>query len=79
MTFDEASNLLKDKANSIVDPKKGLSREQELLLVERLNANRPIFVIDWPKEIKPFYMRECAYDETKVRACLEIGKKSLHH
>ncbi len=67
MTFEEASQLLKDKASSIVEPGKGLSREQELILVEKLNDNRPVFVIDWPSDIKPFYMRECDYDPTKVR------------
>lgn len=66
MTFEEASQLLKDKASSIVEPGKGLSREQELIIVEKLNGNRPVFVIDWPSDIKPFYMRECDYDPTKV-------------
>ncbi|CAL8103231.1 unnamed protein product [Orchesella dallaii] len=68
MTFDEASNLLKDKASSIVQPGKGLNREQELLLVERLNDNIPVFVIDWPSEIKPFYMRQSEKDPSKVSA-----------
>lgn len=67
MTFEDASNLLRDKAASIVPPGKGLSREQELLLVHKLNDNRPIFVIDWPKDTKPFYTRECSYDSSKVR------------
>ncbi|ODM92201.1 putative asparagine--tRNA ligase, mitochondrial [Orchesella cincta] len=68
MTFDEASKLLKEKASSIVQPGKGLSREQELLLVEQLNDNIPIFVIDWPSEIKPFYMRQSVTDSSKVSA-----------
>lgn len=67
MTFDEASKLLKERASSVVEPGKGLSREQELILVERLNGNRPVFVIDWPQDIKPFYMRECTYDNKRVR------------
>lgn len=66
MTFDEASYLLRDKGSSIVQPGKGLSREQELILVEKLNGNRPVFVIDWPANIKPFYMRQCHDDHSKV-------------
>lgn len=57
LTFDEASNLLQTKLKSIVNPSQGLSREQELMLVEQLNDNVPVFVIDWPSEIKPFYVR----------------------
>jgi aspartyl/asparaginyl-tRNA synthetase len=66
MTFEEAKTLLKSKAQSIVHEHKGLSREQELTLVETLNGGNPIFVIDWPKIIKPFYMRECSYNESLV-------------
>lgn len=66
MTFEEAKQLLKSKADSIVLDGKGLSREQELLLTEKLNNNIPIFVIDWPSATKPFYMRQCPNDSSKV-------------
>jgi len=67
MTFDEACSLLKEKANSEVLPGKGLSREQEILLVN-LNGGVPVFVVSWPKTIKPFYMRECSLNSENVSA-----------
>lgn len=66
MTFDDAKELLLKKADSPVQNGKGLSREQELILVEQLNNGIPVFLIDWPRDIKPFYMRECSYDSSKV-------------
>ncbi|XP_035715819.1 probable asparagine--tRNA ligase, mitochondrial isoform X2 [Folsomia candida] len=68
MTFEEAKHILESKANSAVSTDKGLSREQELLLVEQLNNNVPVFVINWPSHIKPFYMRQCVNDISKVSA-----------
>lgn len=35
----------------------GLSKANEIFLVQHLDS--PVFVIDWPKEAKPFYMRQC--------------------
>lgn len=66
MTFKEASDLLASKGNSIVPPNHGLSREQELLLVEKLNDGVPVFVINWPSNIKPFYMRQIEEDPSLV-------------
>ena len=66
MTFKEASDLLARKANSTVHPNHGLSREQELLLVEELNDGVPVFVINWPTDIKPFYMRQIEEDPSLV-------------
>ena len=53
MPYAHAMKLL-EKTN----PLAGLNREDELKLV-KMNNGVPIFVINWPKAIKPFYMREC--------------------
>ncbi|XP_043491849.1 probable asparagine--tRNA ligase, mitochondrial isoform X1 [Polistes fuscatus] len=68
MTYDEAVNILNDHVVQLQHPIKygeGLSKEHELFLVKH-NNNVPIFVINWPKEGKPFYMKECSNDSSKV-------------
>lgn len=65
MTYEEAKELLLSKSSEVVN-EKGLSREQELILTEDINNGIPVFVINWPSKIKPFYMRRCNYDTTKV-------------
>jgi len=72
MTFKEAQTLLQRKENTKVLPSKGLSKEQELLLVTKLNSGIPVFVTDWPLEAKPFYMK-CSTDNSTVFAFLDIG------
>lgn len=63
LTFAEASELLRNQPN--FDPKSGLSKSDEMYLVEHLQS--PVFVIDWPRELKPFYMRTCKHDANLVR------------
>lgn len=68
MTYDEAVEILEKHSNKFtVSAKSGenLAREHELFLVEH-NDNIPVFVTDWPKNIKPFYMKECEHDNSKV-------------
>lgn len=68
ITYDEAINILENNANSLSTPIKfgtNLSKEHELFLV-KYNDNIPIFIINWPKESKPFYMKECKDDASKV-------------
>ncbi|XP_006569056.2 probable asparagine--tRNA ligase, mitochondrial isoform X1 [Apis mellifera] len=70
ITYDEAINILENNANSLSTPIKfgtNLSKEHELFLV-KYNDNIPIFIINWPKESKPFYMKECKDDASKVAA-----------
>ena len=66
MTYEDAKTLLNSKAGETVIDEKGLSREQELLLTGKFNNGIPVFVIDWPGASKPFYMRQCNYDSSKV-------------
>lgn len=59
LTYAEAGSILTDNADKLTKPfdvAKGLNREQELFLVKHCQG--PLFVIDWPKRLKPFYMRE---------------------
>lgn len=59
ISFKEAIEVLernKSKLKSAVRPDEGINKEQELFLVSHYQS--PVFVIDWPKAIKSFYMRE---------------------
>ncbi|XP_066589745.1 asparaginyl-tRNA synthetase [Prorops nasuta] len=70
LTYDEAITILKNNHDKLeVSAKYGnaLSKEHELFLVKH-HGNIPIFIINWPKEIKSFYMKECKDDSTKVAA-----------
>lgn len=59
ITHKEAIDILLDAKQPFENkPKHGadLSTEHEKYLTEK-HFNRPVFVIDWPKDIKAFYMR----------------------
>lgn len=68
MTYDEAIQILEKHSDNFtlpVQPGENLAREHELFLVQH-NDNVPVFVTEWPKNIKPFYMKECENDSSKV-------------
>ncbi|KAL6259063.1 hypothetical protein P5V15_008984 [Pogonomyrmex californicus] len=70
LTYEDAFNVLNDHANQLQRPIKygeAFSKEHELFLV-KYNDGVPVFVINWPKDIKPFYMKECTDDTSKVAA-----------
>ncbi|KAG5868850.1 hypothetical protein JTB14_031090 [Gonioctena quinquepunctata] len=70
LTYDESIDILKNNETAFQDsfkPKEGISKEHELFLVKHC-GNVPTFLINWPKDIKPFYMKECPEDRTKVLA-----------
>ncbi|XP_017892798.1 probable asparagine--tRNA ligase, mitochondrial isoform X2 [Ceratina calcarata] len=70
ITYDDAIDILQNNANSLeksITYGDSLSKEHELFLVKR-NNNIPVFIINWPKEGKPFYMKECEDDSSKVAA-----------
>lgn len=57
--YKTAVEILKENQEKLTKPvnqKDGLSKEHELFLVKHLNS--PVFVIDWPAQMKPFYMRK---------------------
>lgn len=69
ITYDDAIRILENNVQILETPVtygKTLAKEQELFLVEQ-NNNIPIFVVNWPKENKAFYMKECNDDTSKVR------------
>lgn len=68
LTYEDAFNVLNNHANRLERPLEygeAFSKEHELFLVQ-YNDGVPVFVINWPKIIKPFYMKECADDASKV-------------
>jgi Aspartyl/asparaginyl-tRNA synthetases len=58
-----------------VNPDSGLSKQHELFLVKYTN-NVPIFIINWPKHVKPFYMKRSGEDPDQVRSRIDtsVGK-----
>lgn len=64
LTYKEAMDILHKNVEKFQEEyhfDKGFSKEQELFLVNYL-GNVPVFIINWPKNMKPFYMKECADD-----------------
>lgn len=59
LTYVDAMKILlenKIKFKSPVDIETGINKEQELFLVNYIGL--PVFIVDWPKQCKSFYMRE---------------------
>lgn len=59
MTYAEAIDALernKSELSTEVSFEGGINKEQELFLVKHVGA--PVFIVDWPKSLKPFYMKE---------------------
>jgi asparaginyl-tRNA synthetase len=55
----------------------GLQTEHERFLAERLGDGGPVFVTDYPREIKPFYMAPSSHmtagpDQTPTAACFDL-------
>ncbi|CAH1974040.1 unnamed protein product [Acanthoscelides obtectus] len=68
--YDSVVKILsdnRDKLKEKLDPTNGLTKEHEMFIVKYFD-NVPTFIIDWPKEMKPFYMKECITDTRKVSA-----------
>lgn len=68
LTYKEAKDILKNNVEKLEETQnfeKGFSKEEELFLVNHLGGV-PIFVINWPKNMKPFYAKECENDTTEV-------------
>ncbi|XP_064537929.1 asparaginyl-tRNA synthetase [Drosophila montana] len=69
LSYDEAMALVvanSDKLKSAVSPDEGFSKEQELFLVAHCGA--PVFVLNWPTQQKPFYMKISRSDPQRVDA-----------
>lgn len=71
MTYKEAFDAL-EKANESWQTKPcrtaGLGNEHELYLAGKYCSNVPVFIVDWPQELKAFYARRSKKDEGLVLA-----------
>ena len=70
MSYEEAFGIVhrsNEKFQTAPKKSEGLGKEHELYLVEKHCNNVPVFVIDWPKELKAFYARKI--DDNLVSAC----------
>lgn len=68
-SYDNVSTILENNNDKFGVPfKRGqsLSKEHEFFLISH-NNNVPIFVVDWPTNIKPFYMKAHPDKPTQVR------------
>ncbi|VVC32298.1 Hypothetical protein CINCED_3A015762 [Cinara cedri] len=79
ISYQKACDVLK-KENSFKNPiirGKPLTKEHELFLV-KYNGQKPIFVVDWPKHLKPFYTKAKFNDDSMVSAvdllCPNVGE-----
>lgn len=61
ISYLEAVDILTNKLNKCVSSKGGLVKDHELALVKYFE-NVPVFIINWPKAEKPFYMKEIDFD-----------------
>eukprot|EP00088_Acartia_fossae_P033370 TRINITY_DN3415_c0_g1_i1.p1 TRINITY_DN3415_c0_g1~~TRINITY_DN3415_c0_g1_i1.p1 ORF type:complete len:467 (+),score=58.53 TRINITY_DN3415_c0_g1_i1:42-1442(+) len=59
ISFEEARTILHENSE-LPKVEDDFSREHELFLCDHLQG--PVFVSNWPKSSKPFYMRECHHD-----------------
>lgn len=67
LEYDEATSILKANSDQLKQPlndHRHLSKEHELFLVKHCAA--PVFIIKWPKDKKPFYVKS-SQDESHVR------------
>ncbi|XP_053966003.1 probable asparagine--tRNA ligase, mitochondrial [Anastrepha ludens] len=69
LSYDDALEILianRNKFKTKLKPDEGFSKEQELFLVE--HCGTPVFVIDWPTNQKPFYMKVMRTNPERVHA-----------
>lgn len=71
ITYEDCISILnknQGRYNGTFNEKAGFTKEQEIFLVKYC-GNIPTFVVNWPKNMKPFYVRECEHDPMKVFCC----------
>jgi len=72
VTYTEAVAILQKSGQKFSFPVSwglDLAREHEKFITEHF-GNRPVFITDYPSEIKPFYMRE--NEDGKTVACMDL-------
>lgn len=80
LTYDEAISILDKNRGKYGDfcKTKGLTKEHEHFLVKHCD-NIPTFIVDWPKHLKPFYMKTCTEDISKVMSKIVYYIHSLYY
>lgn len=63
LPYNEAMNLIKQQ-DCFKTQTEGLTKEHELFLVKHFDC--PVFVIDWPTNQKPFYMKSLPNNQELV-------------
>ena len=78
ITYGEAVEILKDaihkkgeKFEFPVEWGQDLSKEHEKYLVEKAFDGRPVFVVNYPKSLKPFYMKLNPVDDTNNKQTVQ--------
>ncbi|XP_013101691.1 probable asparagine--tRNA ligase, mitochondrial [Stomoxys calcitrans] len=69
LQYTEALDIVsknKKHFKTAVKPDEGFSKEQELFLVDHFKS--PVFVVDWPANQKPFYMKQSRSNPSVVHA-----------
>ncbi|GBP02314.1 Probable asparagine--tRNA ligase, mitochondrial [Eumeta japonica] len=69
LSYKEASDIIiqnKKQFKTCITPNEGFSKEQELFLVNHCKC--PVFIVDWPANQKPFYMKQSREDASLVHA-----------
>lgn len=69
LTYKEALDILqnhREQFTTILKEDEGFSKEQEMFLVSHCSC--PVFLVDWPKQVKPFYMKDSPEDPSMVSA-----------
>lgn len=64
ITYDEAKQIL-SRQTEVCKEQNGFTKEEEVSLIKYCGG-LPTFVVNWPKNMKPFYMKTCEDDENKV-------------
>lgn len=68
MTYEQAIDILDRHSGNFVsqvERGQGFGKEHELYLVKHAGGC-PVYVVDWPHDIKPFYMKQSLQDVSKV-------------
>ncbi|XP_014277531.1 asparaginyl-tRNA synthetase [Halyomorpha halys] len=80
MSYKEAAQVISNNLDKFKTPfslNDSFTKEQELFLV-KMNSYKPIFVVDWPSSLKPFYMKKIPGAENTVAAfdllCSTVGE-----
>jgi asparaginyl-tRNA synthetase len=74
MTYEQAVDILDRHSGNFVSQVKrgqGLGKEHELYLVKHAGGC-PVFVVDWPCGIKPFYVKQSLQDVSKVYRIIKL-------